>query len=490
MSSTLDQPSSTLDQLRDRSYLDTALATDDRLLAGRLTRLAFGLRDQADEPATSGGRAAAAFAVPGRIELIGKHVDYAGGRSLTCAVDRGFCVVATPRPDRLLVLRDAKRGQEAVIALDVGSHSAATARDDWSRYPHALATRLVNDLPAVAARAGVTIAFESDLPPAAGISSSSALVVAIWLPLAWAARRAGASLPALLDRPETLAGYLGAAESGRPFPALDRVRDERPSEMATGLGVGTLGGAQDHTAILCARAGCLLQARYAPERIERWLQPAATGSPWIFAIQPSGVTARKAGGARHAYNRLANEAQAIASRWREASGQPCLTLGAAIDAGAAPEALRQACREDADLSRRLAQFLSEETGVIAAGDALASGDLAAFGATIARSQALAESHLGNQIPETTYLARTAVELGAHAASAFGAGFGGAVWAMVDSDRIHEFRTAWRARYVQRFPQHAPRGLAAERVAGIVAEPGTVAGPGFVTGPGRPARRLV
>ena len=26
--------------------------------------------------------------VPGRIEILGKHVDYAGGRSLVCAVDR------------------------------------------------------------------------------------------------------------------------------------------------------------------------------------------------------------------------------------------------------------------------------------------------------------------------------------------------------------------------------------------------------------------
>ena len=30
--------------------------------------------------------------VPGRIEVLGKHTGYAGGRSLLCAVGRGFCV--------------------------------------------------------------------------------------------------------------------------------------------------------------------------------------------------------------------------------------------------------------------------------------------------------------------------------------------------------------------------------------------------------------
>ena len=35
--------------------------------------------------------------VPGRIEVLGKHTDYAGGRSLLCAVGRGFCVAASPR---------------------------------------------------------------------------------------------------------------------------------------------------------------------------------------------------------------------------------------------------------------------------------------------------------------------------------------------------------------------------------------------------------
>ena len=48
----------------------------------------------------AGGPQPAAFFVPGRIEVLGKHTDYAGGRSLLCAAEQGFCLVAAARSDR------------------------------------------------------------------------------------------------------------------------------------------------------------------------------------------------------------------------------------------------------------------------------------------------------------------------------------------------------------------------------------------------------
>ena len=38
----------------------------------------------------------AGFYVPGRIEVMGKHTDYAGGRSLLAAASKSFCVVSVP----------------------------------------------------------------------------------------------------------------------------------------------------------------------------------------------------------------------------------------------------------------------------------------------------------------------------------------------------------------------------------------------------------
>ena len=81
-------------------------------------------------------------------------------------------------------------------------------------------------------------------------------------------------------------------------------------------------------------------------------------------------------------------------------------------------------------------------------DALANGDVKRFGALVDRSQGGAERALENQIAETVHLARYARELGADAASAFGAGFGGSVWAMVPLSDAERFATRWRERYLR------------------------------------------
>jgi len=63
--------------------------------------------------------------------------------------------------------------------------------------------------------------------------------------------------------------------------------------------------------------------------------------------------------------------------------------------------------------------------------------------------------LGNQVPETTWLAKQARALGGYAASAFGAGFGGSVWALVERSEAGQFANRWREAY-QRSPHSAAR----------------------------------
>jgi galactokinase len=45
-------------------------------------------------------------------------------------------------------------------------------------------------------------------------------------------------------------------------------------------------------------------------------------------------------------------------------------------------------------------------------------------------------------------------LGAIAASAFGAGFGGSVWTMIQADAAPDFLNRWKEHYQQRFPARA------------------------------------
>ncbi|MFI5239192.1 MAG: galactokinase family protein [Gemmatimonadales bacterium] len=433
------------------------------------------------------------FWVPGRIEVLGKHTDYGGGRSLLCAVERGVCMVAranassphapsSPRergpmfsaslkmdsrfrgndegsgpddemhPDddlaRVAHIRvtDANSGETCEFEL---SPDVRSTPGKWSNYPITVARRIAMNFSGP--MLGADIIFSSDLPHAAGVSSSSALVVAIFLALS-----AVNDLPQRPEyrenilSPEDLGGYLGCVENGLDFKSL------RGS-----AGVGTFGGSEDQTAILCARPDTLVQYSFCPVRFERAIQ---LPSGFRFVIASSGVMAEKTGAALERYNRVSRRLSVGLEAWRAATGSAHLSMGEAIASSRdAHDRIREVLGATSDedysaysLLDRFDQFHVEANEIIpAAGDALASGDLNAFGELVERSQGGAERALENQIPETIALVQQARQLGAVAASAFGAGFGGSVWAFVEASSAEAFRARWKDSYSAAFPSAAP-----------------------------------
>lgn len=377
--------------------------------------------------------------VPGRIEVLGKHTDYAGGRSLVCAVERGFSVAARPRRDAVVRVEDVVRQERCEIAV---SPDLAIDGAGWRTYPAAVARRLARNFPGPLR--GADIAIASDLPPASGLSSSSALIVAIFTVLSEVNRLS--RRPEYADAiagVEDLAGYLGAVENGSGYQGL-----------AGDRGVGTFGGSEDHAAILASEAGRLKQSAFCPVRIERTV---TMPGDCVFAIAVSGVVADKIGSARAGYNRASEAARAILDLWRSTTGSHATTLAAAAVSVDAATRVRSVLREKAPgLRNRFDQFWRESQEIVPqAADALARRDLPAFGRLVDESQAMAEALLGNQVDETIFLARQARELGALAASAFGAGFGGSVWALVRRADAQEFVQEWRETY-ERSPHDAAR----------------------------------
>ena len=382
---------------------------------------------------------------PGRIEVLGKHTDYAGGRSLLCAVERGFCLAASPREDRRIRLSDVGRGLQAEVALDPETGPPA---EDWTIYAATVARRLARNFPE--ARTGADIVFASDLPRSSGLSSSSALVVALFAALSDVNRLAERpEYRAAIASLEDLGGYLGCLENGRTFKNL-------PGDF----GVGTFGGSEDQTAILCCRPGEIAQYAFCPVRHERSVK---LPEGFTFVVASSGIAADKAGSARDRYNRLSLAASALVDLWNRRTGRSDATLAdAAASSPKAPEEILAFANDSpyptfdpAFLAGRFRQFLEETTRLIpAAADSLAACNLAAFGSLVERSQDLAERYLGNQVPETVALVSEARRLKAVAASAFGAGFGGSVWALVDLPSADTFLEGWKAAYAGAFPEPA------------------------------------
>jgi galactokinase len=377
---------------------------------------------------------------------VGKHVDYAGGRSLTCAVDRAITADATALDEPMVRVRDASRRGLVEVPLVAGAQRThGTPR--WGSYVVAVARRFARDFPH--ARTGVDLRLRSTLPASAGLSSSSAFVVAVATALANAnGMEEDASWREAVPTDVARAEYFGAMETGAPY-----------GDCPGDAGVGVRGGAQDHVAIVCARQESIGQFSYLPARLERRVP---WPSDYSIAIGVSGVAATKTGNARARYNRVADSTRALVHAWNSETARSDVTLADAL--ASAPDAgerlARLAARGTEEfpgdyLGPRFAQFREEiEIVVPGVGDAFRSGDLAALGALVDRSMAMAERALRNQVPETSFLSRAARERGAAAASAFGAGFGGAVWAMIETATAEAFVDAWRAAYVEVFPDCA------------------------------------
>jgi galactokinase len=101
------------------------------------------------------------------------------------------------------------------------------------------------------------------------------------------------------------------------------------------------------------------------------------------------------------------------------------------------------------LARRLAHFVAEDRRVPHAARAFAAADADVLGVLARDSQREADDWLGNQVTETRALAVAAMDIGAMAASSFGAGFGGSVWALVPADDAAAFAAAWLSEYARR-----------------------------------------
>lgn len=389
-----------------------------------------------------GLQADAAFFVPGRIEVLGKHTDYAGGRSLLCAVRRGigFAVSRTSDDSAELHVESLDTGDVATIAV---ATNAPGRPGHWSDYARVVTRRLAANF---GIEQGGRVYFTSDLPVAAGISSSSALVVGVFMSLDWLnGLQRSSNFGQYIPSQFALGDYLGCVENGRDYPGLPGTS-----------GVGTTGGSEDHTAILCSLPDVIRQFSFAPTKHERDA-PMAPGH--VFVVCSSGVTAEKTGAALGDYNRLGALAQAAVDAWNRYAGAEARNLGDILsrvpceDLESAIRAYGSAGFSEDDLVARARQFADETYAHIPnAVDALERHDLEAFGEAVRRSQQGAEEGLRNQVPQTVHLVQSALEEGAVAASAFGAGFGGSVWAMTPHETAEAFMDRWASAYRAAFPE--------------------------------------
>lgn len=225
---------------------------------------------------------------PGRINLMGRHIDHQGGTVNVMAVDREVVLVAAPREDDLVSLANADESRFAPSTFRISDMVASlnwddwqhvidgprlqrlleSARGDWANYVKASILRL-QELFRDRRLRGVDILVRGDIPMGAGLSSSSALVVAT-----------AEIICAFNELPVSARRLVSLCGEGEWF-------------------VGTRGGAADHAAIKLSRRGAVTRVGFFPFQIE-------DSAPFFpdhnLVVCNSGIYAGKSGGARNMFN--------------------------------------------------------------------------------------------------------------------------------------------------------------------------------------------
>ena len=105
-------------------------------------------------------------AAPGRVNLIGEHIDYSDGYVLPFAIaDRTYAALRK-RPDRLVRIASAQR-RKTIVTLNLDEINP-TLKGQWERY-------VLGVIWAMGINQGVDVMIDGHVPLGAGLSSSAAL---------------------------------------------------------------------------------------------------------------------------------------------------------------------------------------------------------------------------------------------------------------------------------------------------------------------------
>ena len=390
---------------------------------------------------------------PGRVNLIGEHTDYNGYPVFPMAIDRDFVFVIGPGSGKTIRLQN-EDSSYAAKSFEAAAPVPPFPQGDWGNYVKAAVNEILETGLVDLGRAiGFDAIVGGTIPESAGLSSSSAIVVASAL----------AFLAANNTKVETkvLADLLARAERY----------------------VGSEGGGMDQAVSLLAETGSALQIDFFPLRTK----PVPLPDDIVFVVCNSLIRAPKSESVRYAYNRRVIECRAATAllahaieqqtgtktsaqrladlspvrlgiepstlnRWaREAIGEQPLSLrDIAQRLQRTPEGVEQELcmlRDGSLLNeppegfrvwQRYRHVVTEAERVRLMAQALQEGDQTEIGSLMNQSHASCRDDYEISCPELESLVGLALEHGALGARLTGAGFGGCTVNAVEAGSVERF----------------------------------------------------
>jgi galactokinase len=344
------------------------------------------------------------FFCPGRVNLIGEHIDYNGGYVFPAALTLGIYAAVRYNGSRTVRLRSLNAaGEEAEFELDEEIRFDLQYR--WANYPKGMFKYLLEkgEKPP-----GCDILFYGDLPEEAGLSSSAAI--------------------------EVLTGYLLLHYSHRDN--IDRVELARLSKRVENEFIGVNSGIMDQFSVAMGKKDnailldcSLLSYRYIPFKLEEHT-----------LIIMNTFTRRELASSK--YNERRDECDRALAILKQHENVENLC-------SASLESAEKYLKDDA-LLKRTRHAITENARVLKAVEALEKKDITLFG------KLMTESHesLKNDYEVTGFNLDVIVEEalsaeGCIGARMTGAGFGGCAIALVENDSVKQFKAQAADMYLKR-----------------------------------------
>lgn len=226
--------------------------------------------------------------MPGRLNVMGRHVDHQGGNCNLMTISFETVMLVHPRLDDLVTIRHCDVAQfpgsqfsisELVAELPWDDWNSVVTSEtlmkrfkeygvDWSEYIKAAVLRLQKKFP-IRPLCGMDLIIDGNIPMAAGLSSSSSLIV-------------------------------GAAEAAIACNDLKTF----PAQLVTLCGegewfVGTRGGSADHAAVKMGCQGSVVKVKFFDFAVE---ETVVFPEDYAMVVCDSGIKARKSSEAKNQFN--------------------------------------------------------------------------------------------------------------------------------------------------------------------------------------------
>ena len=233
-----------------------------------------------------GDKKAILTSAPGRLNLMGRHIDHRGGNTNVLTINRDTLLAVSPRDDDIVNIcnvdnrypsysfsiseylkLNSNRDWLKYIESPEIKHDVQQNKGHWSNYFKACVLRFqfANDMPLK----GMDVVASGNIPVAAGLSSSSSIVVAT-----------AEAIVALNSLNITDKEFIDLCGEGEWF-------------------VGSRGGAGDHAAMKCSKQGTITQLNFKPFSVGRSVD---FSDNYAIIVADSCEQAKKSEGSKDVFN--------------------------------------------------------------------------------------------------------------------------------------------------------------------------------------------